>query len=324
MDYILSESISRSMRNTNHRITFRQLEYLVAVGELGSITAASDHLNVSSPSISTAISQLENDLKIQMFVRRHARGLMLTTSGKRLVEEAKGILNWVHNLGTIAKDMQDHVRGVLKIGCLITIAPILSANIRRCFEDAYPETQLILYEAHQADLLAMLDRAEIDVAVTYHLGVGADTIFTSVATLPPYVLLGADHPLAGQTALSLADLVDLPMVLLDLPLSGDYFLSMFHRQGLSPNITDRTKELPVMRSLIANGYGYGLINIRTHTAAAPDGKPLVFLPLKGDHQPMKLGLAHKFMTNPPRLVTSFIEHVATRAAQGDLPGMLIQ
>jgi DNA-binding transcriptional LysR family regulator len=76
----------------NQRITFRQLEYLVAVGELGSITAASDHLNVSSPSISTAISQLEDDLKIQMFVRRHARGLTLTTSGKRLVEEAKGIL----------------------------------------------------------------------------------------------------------------------------------------------------------------------------------------------------------------------------------------
>jgi hypothetical protein len=79
-----------------------------------------------------------------------------------------------------------------------------------------------------------------------------------------------------------------------------------------------------MRSLIANGYGYGLINIRTHTAAAPDGKPLAFLPLKGNHQPMKLGLAHKFMTTPPKLVTSFIEHVATRATQGDLPGMLIQ
>ncbi|MGB0181240.1 MAG: LysR family transcriptional regulator [Candidatus Puniceispirillales bacterium] len=319
----MNKTMPKSSRGINQRITLRQLEYLVAVGELGSITAASAQLNVSSPSISAAISQLEDDLKIQMFVRRHARGLTLTTSGKRLVEEAKGILNWVQNLGTIAEDMQDHVRGVLKIGCLITIAPILSANIRRSFEQAYPETQIILHEAHQADLLAMLDRAEIDVALTYHLGVGADTIFSSVATLPPYVLLSADHPMAGRSSISLADLVHLPMVLLDLPLSGDYFLSMFHRQGLTPNIADRTKELPVMRSLVANGFGYGLINIRTHAAVAPDGKPLVFLPLEGDHQPMKLGIVHKFMEKPPRLVTSFIDHVANRAAHGDLPGMIV-
>ena len=320
----MSESITRSVRGMNQRITFRQLEYLVAVGELGSITAASDHLNVSSPSISTAISQLEDDLKIQMFVRRHARGLTLTTSGKRLVEEARGILNWVQNLGTIAKDMQDHVRGVLKIGCLITIAPILSANIRRCFEDAYPETQIILYEAHQADLLAMLDRAEIDVALTYDLGIGSNTVFVDVATLPPYVLLGANHPLAAASELAIEDLADQPMVLLDLPLSGDYFLSMFHRLGLTPQIGVRTKELPVLRSLVANGYGYGLLNVRTHAAVAPDGLPLVFTPLKGDHQPMQLGIAHKFMALPPRLVAEFIDHVAERASHADLPGIIMQ
>ena len=330
MDQILSKarsirgSIRGSGRITNQRITIRQLEYLVAVGDLGSITAASVQLNVSSPSISAAISQLEEDLNVQMFVRRHARGLTLTTSGRRLVEEAKGILNWVQNLGSIAEDLQDHVRGTLKIGCLITIAPILSANIRRSFEQAYPEAQIVLCEAHQADLLAMLDRSEIDVAVTYNLGIGTDTAFSSVATLPPYVLLGSDHPLADRQSISLAELVDLPMVLLDLPLSGDYFLSMFHRQGLTPNIGDRTKELSVMRSLVANGFGYGLINIRTRAAVAPDGKPLKFLPLEGDHKPMLLGLAHKFLDQPPRLISSFVDHVAARALAGDLPGMLTQ
>lgn len=320
----MSEIRQRSARVINQRITLRQLEYLVAVGEMGSITAASAQLNVSSPSISAAISQLEDDLKIQMFVRRHARGLTLTTNGRRLVEEAKGILNWVQNLGSIAEDLQDHVRGTLKIGSLITIAPILSANIRRCFETAYPETQIILYEAHQADLLAMLDRAEIDVAVTYNLGIGADTVFSRIATLPPYVLLSKDHPLASRTSISLMDLADLPMVLLDLPLSGDYFLSMFHRQGLNPIIADRTKELAVMRSLVANGFGYGLINIRTRAAVAPDGKPLVFLPLEGDHQPMMLGIVHKFLNQPPRLITCFVEHMSERASRGDLPGMLVQ
>jgi len=308
----------------NQRITLRQLEYVVAVGETGSITAASDKVNVSSPSISAAISQLEMDMGVQIFVRRHAQGLSLTSSGRRLFDEAKVILNKVQNLGAVADDTEGKLRGTLKLGCLITIAPILSANIRRRFEDIYPETEIILYEAHQADLLAMLDRAEIDVALTYDLEIGSNTVFVDVATLPPYVLLGANHPLAAASELAIEDLADQPMVLLDLPLSGDYFLSMFHRLGLTPQIGVRTKELPVLRSLVANGYGYGLLNVRTHAAVAPDGLPLVFTPLKGDHQPMQLGIAHKFMALPPRLVAEFIDHVAERASHADLPGIIMQ
>ena len=308
----------------NQRITLRQLEYVVAVGETGSITAASDKVNVSSPSISAAISQLEMDMGVQIFVRRHAQGLSLTSSGRRLFDEAKVILNKVQNLVAVADDTKGKLRGTLKLGCLITIAPILSANIRRRFEDIYPETEIILYEAHQADLLAMLDRAEIDVALTYDLGIGSNTVFVDVATLPPYVLLGANHPLAAASELAIEDLADQPMVLLDLPLSGDYFLSMFHRLGLTPQIGVRTKELPVLRSLVANGYGYGLLNVRTHAAVAPDGLPLVFTPLKGDHQPMQLGIAHKFMALPPRLVAEFIDHVAERASHADLPGIIMQ
>jgi len=308
----------------NQRITLRQLEYVVAVGETGSITAASDKVNVSSPSISAAISQLEMDMGVQIFVRRHAQGLSLTSSGRRLFDEAKVILNKVQNLGAVADDTEGKLRGTLKLGCLITIAPILSANIRRRFEDINPETEIILYEAHQADLLAMLDRAEIDVALTYDLGIGSNTVFVDVATLPPYVLLGANHPLAAASELAIEDLADQPMVLLDLPLSGDYFLSMFHRLGLTPQIGVRTKELPVLRSLVANGYGYGLLNVRTHAAVAPDGLPLVFTPLKGDHQPMQLGIAHKFMALPPRLVAEFIDHVAERASHADLPGIIMQ
>lgn len=56
------------------RFTLRQLEYLVAVGELGSVTEAAERVNVSAPSVSAAISQLEREFGITLFVRRHAHG----------------------------------------------------------------------------------------------------------------------------------------------------------------------------------------------------------------------------------------------------------
>ncbi|KAG1702712.1 Carnitine monooxygenase oxygenase subunit [Nymphon striatum] len=63
-----------------------QLEYLVAVGESGTIALASERVNVSSPSISAAISQLEAEFGIQIFVRHHAQGLSLTPGGRRIFQ----------------------------------------------------------------------------------------------------------------------------------------------------------------------------------------------------------------------------------------------
>ena len=69
------------------RFTLRQLEYFVAVGEAGSIALASEKVNVSSPSISAAISQLEEEFGIPLFVRKHAHGLSLSQAGLLVVDK---------------------------------------------------------------------------------------------------------------------------------------------------------------------------------------------------------------------------------------------
>lgn len=74
------------------RFTLRQLEYFVAVGECGSIALAAEKVNVSSPSISAAIAQLEAEFGLQLFVRRHAQGLSLTQGGMRFMDDARALL----------------------------------------------------------------------------------------------------------------------------------------------------------------------------------------------------------------------------------------
>ena len=66
------------------RFTLKQIAYFVATAETGSITQASERVNISQPSISSAITALEEAYGIQLFIRHHAQGL----SGRRLqVEE---------------------------------------------------------------------------------------------------------------------------------------------------------------------------------------------------------------------------------------------
>lgn len=303
------------------RFTFRQLEYLAAVGDAGTIARASERLNVSSPSISAAISQLEAEFGAQLFVRQHAQGLSLTPGGQRIFNEAKRILDSAGGLTDLANDIADAARGPIAVGALSTIAPMVSASVRRSFESAYPDASVSLREAHQADLLRMLGRAEIDVAITYDLEIPKDISFEPLAALPPYVMIRHDHALVGKASVTLDELAVEPMVLLDLPLSREYFLSTFQNAGFRPTISERTASLSVARSLVANGFGFCLINMRSTTTTAPDGEELTYLPLSGDHRHLVVGLATKRSEHRSRIVAAFHEHVQGRVDAGDLPGM---
>lgn len=110
------------------RITQRQLEYFVASGEAGSISAASERIHVSSPSISAAITHVEAELGIQLFIRHHAQGISLTAVGRQVMQEAKLILEQMSNLYTIASESLNTVRGPLRVGCLHSLAPMITRN----------------------------------------------------------------------------------------------------------------------------------------------------------------------------------------------------
>ena len=305
------------------RFTFRQLEYLVAVGEAGTIAHASERVNVSSPSISAAISQLEAEFGTQLFVRHHAHGLSLTPGGRLIFNNAKRILDDAAALNDLAGDISDMPRGPISIGVLTTVAPLISAAIRRSFETKYPDANVTLHEAHQADLFTMLGRAQIDVAITYGMEIPKDVAFEKIVSLPPYVMLPVAHPMAKQTKTSLKALEAEHMIMLDLPISREYFMSIYQTCGVRPNITDRTTDLSVVRSLVANGYGYSLVNMRTKSQLAPDGEKLVFLSLTDNIQPLVLGLATKQIEHRSRLVDVFFNHVQDHTKVHGLPGVIL-
>lgn len=305
------------------RFTLRQLEYLVAVGEAGTIALASERVNVSSPSISAAISQLEAEFGIQLFVRHHAQGLSLTPGGQLVFNKAKRILDDAASLNDLAGDISTKPRGPISIGALTTVAPLVSAAIRRSFETKYPDAAVTLHEAHQADLFNMLGRAEIDIAITYDMEIPKDVTFEKVISLPPYVMLSADHPLAKNSSLSLKELEEEQMILLDLPISREYFLSVFQSNNIRPKISERTSDLSVVRSLVANHYGYSLVNMRTKSELAPDGEKLAFLRLTDDIRPLVLGLVTKQVEYRSRIVDAFFQHVEQHVEENGLPGVIL-
>lgn len=301
------------------RYTLRQLEYFVTVGKVGSISAAGEILNVSSPSISAAIAQLEAEFGLQLFIREHARGLSLTKAGQRFLERTELVLREAETLTTLAEEISGSVQGLLSVGCLVTFAQIVLPGLRRTFEDKYPAVRTEQRELNQAEIFSQLRKAEIDIAVTYDLDIPADLDFYPLLQLPPYVVVGEGHPLTGRDELTISDLRDSPMVLLDLPYSGDYFLSFFREANIRPKITERTRDMSVMRSMVANGFGFSIANIRPLNNRSPDGKKLIFIPLAGDLRPLYIGLLKAHAETQTNTIRAFYQHCDDAVKEGDLP-----
>ncbi|MGI9316800.1 MAG: LysR substrate-binding domain-containing protein [bacterium] len=301
------------------KFTLRQLEYFVAVGNSGSIAGASDQVNISPAAISSAISQLEDLFGIELFVRQHAQGLKLTPGGRRFFKVACVLLENAEELYDVANEIAEQVRGPINVGCLVSVAPFVLPESRRSFVEQFPEVIFHQIEAHQVDLFNMLRRAEIDIAITYDLELPHDIEFLPVTELPPYALFAPSHPLSNRDSVSLKELAEIPLILLDLPLSREYFFSLFLEKKLRPIIAERTASLPMVRTMVANEFGYGLLNIPSKNQKALDGKQVSYVPLEKGLRPMQLGLITMASERRSRIMDAFIDHISDQLSNYPMP-----
>jgi DNA-binding transcriptional LysR family regulator len=248
-------------------VSVRQLEYLRAVARLGSVTAAARELFVSQSAVSTALADLEATLGITLFVRSQ-KGMRLTAPGQRAVTAADNVLAGLDQLRESASREREEVEGTLTIGCYATIAPILLPRVIAEFSRRYPLVRFSFVEAAHEALLDDLLNTRIDLAITYHYEL--DSVRTAPGVTaqplrsdPPYVLTPVDRALSARERVGLADLASEPLILFDLPPGGDYFLGLFARAGLTPNVRFRTTSFEMVRALVARGLGSALLTQRT-------------------------------------------------------------
>ncbi len=290
------------------KLSLRQLTYFLATANQESVLRAAETLNVSSASISTAIAQMEEFLQVQLFIRRHARGLILTSAGQDLAAHARNILLHAREIESVAQRGPYKAVGRINIGCLATIAPYLIPLVLKEVADNHPEIQLRWREDKHEALLDALHGGGFDLIIVYDYDIPTTLHVAPLRSMPVQVVLAAAHPLAHSQTCSLTDLISEPMVLLDQPRTRDYFLSLFGSKGLTPIIAHRTESFEMVRSLVANGFGYALLNFVPPYLVEGHGK-LVSRPLTDLDRPQNLVLARLYRFRAPRLVDELFKSV---------------
>ncbi|MGA7490621.1 MAG: LysR family transcriptional regulator [Xanthobacteraceae bacterium] len=283
------------------KLTLRQLSYFLAAANHQSIRKAAHALHVSAPSVSMAIAQIEAMMEAQLFVRRHARGLVLTEAGRDLAVSARTMLSCAREIETAGHGGPAASPARLNIGCVVTVAPFLIPALLGALAASYPRLQVRWREGNHESLVDGLEAGTLDLAILYDFDVPRSLHCTVLRSMPLQVVVHCHHRLARRPAISLVEVVDEPLILLDLPKSRDYFLSIFGDLGLEPKIAHRTSSFEMLRSLVANGLGYTLLNF-CPPLNFPQHEAIVSRPLVEVSRPAHLVLARLHRYRAPAII----------------------
>jgi DNA-binding transcriptional LysR family regulator len=269
------------------RFTLVQLRYFAAAATHGSMTLAARELMVSQSAVSTAVAQLEKDLGVQLLLRHHARGLTLTPAGRDFLAEVRNFLAHGAELVESARQAGSELVGNLTVGCFATLAPFRLPGLLSVFEERHPAVRLAIREGEHAGLIGALRAGGCELALLYGYDLDDDVDHAVLDTVSPYALVAADHPLAARPdpRVSLAELAAEPMIVLDLPHSGDYLLGVLRAAGVEPVIRHRSGGYETVRALVAGGHGFALLNQRPAHDSTYAGGRVVPLALRDEVPP---------------------------------------
>lgn len=292
--------------------TLTQLRYFAVVAELENMTAAAEQLHVTQSTLSASLSQLEASLSTQLFVRLKTRRLRLTASGRQLALDIKVFLDQADHLYESVHGVGTSLVGELKVGVFAPLAPFRLPTILQTFEAQHPGVAVSFIEADLAELQIALLEGQCDTALMYGLGLGRGFSHQVLERIPPHVLVAADHPGASRPDLSitLKELEGEPTILLDLPHSREYYQQLYALAGVQPDIRHRFAGYETVRSFVAKGHGYALLNQRIHSDVTYSGGKVVALALTDDLPPITVMLVRPEGVTPTRRTLAFEETCA--------------
>ena len=271
-------------------VTLRQLEYALAAADHASFSLAAAALNISQPSVTMAIAQLESHYGSPLFSRRKGQGVSLTSFGRNFIEHARRIVAEAMAIEALGGAVGD-AAGEVILSCYIHLAPNYLPRILRKLAEIHPRISVRFRERNLVELIDELENGTIDCALTFDLGLGEGFERDTIAEVRPHALVSIDHPLAHRKAVWLREIAEYPLILSDQSLSWQHTVGLFEIAHCSAKIRTRVASFELQRSLVANGFGVAVVYIRPVSHVGYDGQELAALEILDPLPPQRIVLA---------------------------------
>ncbi len=247
-------------------MNFQQLRIVREAAQRNfNLTEVANALYTSQSGVSKHIKDLEDELGIELFVRRGKRLLGLTEPGKEMLGIVERVLLDAKNIKRLADQFSSRDQGSLTIATTHTQARYALPQVVRRFKAAFPRVHLLLHQASPAEIVAMLQSGEADIGIATE-GLDSNVSFVS---FPFYewhhaVVVPVAHPLAEQAAagraLTLEALAEQPLITYHEGYTGRGRIdARFAEAGLVPDIVMSALDADVIKTYVEIGLGVGIL-----------------------------------------------------------------
>lgn len=237
----------------------KQLKTFLEVADLGSLSKAADRLHVAQPALGRQVKLLEDELGVTLF-SRHGRGMVLTAEGRILLDRATAILRLVDDTRAEVAAERDAITGSVSLGLPPTVGEVLAAPLVERFLRQHPGVLVRIVPAFSGYLLDMLQRGELDLAITYQTH-GLRQIKTQPLIAETLYLVGPPGcKLSERRPVDLVNLAKLPMILPG-PKQGLRKLldEAARKAGIELRLVVEAEALATLRDLVARNLGYTVL-----------------------------------------------------------------
>ncbi|EPF87724.1 cys regulon transcriptional regulator Cbl [Acinetobacter gyllenbergii] len=244
-------------------MNFQQLRIIrETVRQNFNLTEASAALYTSQSGVSKHIKDLEDELGVQLFVRKGKRLLGLTEPGQSLLSIVERMLVDADNIKRLADDFNKVDEGTLTIATTHTQARYVLPPIVNQFKKLFPKVHLVLQQASPVEIAEMLLQGEADI------GIATESLTTeeNLASVPYYewhhsIITPKDHPLAKLDKISLDVLAEYPLITYHGGFTGRSKIDKaFEDAQLHADIVMSALDADVIKTYVELNMGVGIVN----------------------------------------------------------------
>ena len=250
-------------------MNFQQLRYVrEAVRQGLNLTEAANALFTSQPGISKQIRELEDELGVEIFVRRGKRLVALTEPGRTVVQVIERLLAEAENLRQVGKEFADRDSGSLTIATTHTQARYALPGVVQQFRAQYPKVRLSLQQGSPTQLAQMVIAGQADVAIATE----ALDHYPELLALPGYtwhhcVVIPQGHPLTKVKLLTLEEVARYPLITYSPEFTGRSHIDQaFAAKGLKMDLVLTAIDADVIKTYVELGLGVGVIAAMAYDA----------------------------------------------------------
>ena len=281
-------------------IELRELRIFLVVAEELHFGRTAERLGISQPGVSEAVRVLESRLGVKVFDRT-SRRVRLTPAGEALRHSLVPALAAVDHALAETSELSRAVRGLLRIGFVMTTEGPALSRLSAAFQARYPGCEVRLQEVETFDAYRVLRRGDIDVLCNW-LAVNEPDL-TAGAVFAYYqraLAVATSHRLAGRSTVSVEDLAGEEVALLPASTPAAVYDLLVPPRTPSGRPIRRTQPVQTINeilSLVARGR---IVHPTSSTVPMFNRDDLVLIPLTG-LPPVPLGLVWCTSRENPRI-----------------------